>query len=80
MRVRLGGHGVPRVTVARRYERSLANFFRLYRPLADAWRFYDNSRDYSPRLIASGRGRVATRVRNPDLWERLGARYDESQS
>jgi predicted ABC-type ATPase len=79
IRVRAGGHGIPTAIVARRYERSMQNFFRLYQPLADAWHFYDNSRDYSPRLIASGRGRRTTRVRNADLWRRLRASYDESE-
>jgi len=77
IRARLGGHDVPRAVVARRYRRSLENFFRLYRPLADAWHFHDNSRDFSPRLIASGRGRRATRVRDAGLWDQLSAGYDE---
>ncbi len=79
IRARAGGHNVSPEIVARRYDRSLKNFFRLYRPLADAWRFYDNSRDFSPRLIASGRASRTTRLRNASLWGRLRALYDESE-
>lgn len=36
-RVRKGGHTVPDSDVRRRFSRSLANFWHLYRPLADDW-------------------------------------------
>jgi predicted ABC-type ATPase len=42
-RVRDGGHHVPAETIQQRYWRGLANFGRLYRPLADAWVLCDNS-------------------------------------
>ena len=42
-RVRRGGHSIPEAEVRRRYERGLANFWRLYRPLADLWVLCDNS-------------------------------------
>ena len=41
-RVRKGGHDVPEETIRRRYRAGLANFFRLYMPLATNWLFYDN--------------------------------------
>jgi predicted ABC-type ATPase len=53
-RVRAGGHHVPEATIRQRYERSMQNFFSLYRVLADAWFWYDNSRSGPPRLIACG--------------------------
>ena len=43
VRVRQGGHHVPRVDVVRRFSRGWVNFQRLYRPLADSWAVYDNS-------------------------------------
>lgn len=52
-RVRKGGHFVPDETVRQRYRRGITNFVRLYRPIAHAWRVYDNSGDSAPRLIAS---------------------------
>ena len=42
-RVKQGGHHVPDADVKRRLDRSLKNFFDLYRPLADAWDIFDNS-------------------------------------
>ena len=42
-RVRMGGHNVPEETIRRRYYKGIRNFFHIYRPLADAWYFYDNS-------------------------------------
>lgn len=53
-RVVLGGHGVPEETIRRRYQRGLENFFRLYRPLADGWEFYDNDNQKEPKLMAIG--------------------------
>lgn len=40
-RVKLGGHSIPQDTIQRRYERSSKNFFELYMPLANAWRFFN---------------------------------------
>ncbi len=42
-RVKQGGHGVARVDVLRRFDRSWRNFETVYKPLADAWELYDNS-------------------------------------
>ncbi len=42
-RVRKGGHNVPETEIRRRFPRSLANFWRLYRPLADHWQLTLNS-------------------------------------
>jgi predicted ABC-type ATPase len=53
LRVRSGGHHIPEDTIRRRYSRSVDNFFRLYRPLCNYWRVYDNSGEYS-RFIAFG--------------------------
>ncbi len=52
-RVRQGGHNVPRRDVLRRFIRGWTNFRRVYRPLADHWEIYDNSRK-KPRLIEIG--------------------------
>ena len=69
-RVRQGGHNVPEETIRRRYWRGLVNFFTLYSPLADDWRFYDNSAAKKPRLIASGSGYTET-VRDPGTWDKI---------
>jgi predicted ABC-type ATPase len=52
-RVRQGGHNVPRHDVLRRFQRSWANFERIYRPLADIWSVYDNSGS-DPDLVERG--------------------------
>ena len=51
-RVRSGGHYVPDAVVYRRYQRGLSNFFNLYKPLADQWRFYDNA-DFELKALNS---------------------------
>jgi predicted ABC-type ATPase len=45
IRVKHGGHDVPRDDVLRRFSRGWGNFQTLYRPLADSWTVYDNSGD-----------------------------------
>lgn len=49
-RVRQSGHDVPRVEVVRRFSRGWENFQRVYRPLADHWAVYDDSRR-APELL-----------------------------
>jgi len=61
-RVRLGGHFVDDQTVRRRYQRGVQNFFRLYKPLATTWAFYDNAARAGHKLIASGSGRMVIGV------------------
>ena len=51
LRVRNGGHAIPEAIVRRRFGRSLPNFLRLYKPLADSWTIFDNSRDV-PKMTA----------------------------
>jgi len=72
-RVESGGHNVPERDVRRRFGRSLANLFTLYRPLFDTLHFSDNSSD-TPRLIfkdESGK----TAVGDPELYERLRRQF-----
>jgi predicted ABC-type ATPase len=65
-RVRAGGHPVPDDTVRRRYRLSIQNFFRLYRPVADRWRVYNNSRGMA-HLIAFGSG-DRQHILDGDTW------------
>jgi predicted ABC-type ATPase len=73
-RVRHGGHGVPEDVVRRRYRAGLVNFFGLYRPLADAWRMYDNS-GQRPRLMALGSAGRVDSVEDVEGWARLETDY-----
>jgi len=69
LRVRNGGHGIPDATVRRRFGRSLANFLRFYKPLADSWTIFDNSGDI-PKMVAfeeSGKMEIL----DPDLFDKL---------
>ena len=65
-RVLLGGHDIPELVIRRRYKSGLSNFFNLYRPLTDLWKFYDSSKP-EPRLIAYGNAVEEFPV-EPDLW------------
>jgi predicted ABC-type ATPase len=66
-RVQTGGHNIPPETVQRRYRSGLRNFFRHYQPLADRWRFYDNSGGIGPRLLAAGDA-DGVRVLDEETW------------
>ena len=66
---------VPDAVVTRRYGRSLANFFGLYRDLADEWRLYDNSGNFDARLVAAGNREAVSQTVDEKLWKRLSRRY-----
>ena len=55
-RVRKGGHHVPNEAVRRRYHRSIRNFWREYRLLADRWQLVYNGAN-AKREVAYGEGR-----------------------
>jgi len=74
-RVLEGGHHVPEDVIRRRYEAGLRNFFRIYRPLAASWQFYDNSIHGGRRLIASGALHQADMVLDPDLWNNVNREW-----
>lgn len=60
VRVRQGGHDVPRADVLRRFHRRWENFRHIYRPLENGWVVYDTS-ERAPRL--SERGSVKAEAR-----------------
>ena len=69
-RARHGGHFVPAETVRRRYQRCVANFFALYQPLADVWKFRNNANPDDLVLLAEGHGTIET-VYEGTTWERI---------
>ncbi len=76
LRVQNGGRSIPEPIVRRRFGRSLPNFFRFYKPLADSWTIFDNSGDV-PKMIAFGEsGKIE--ILDPDLFDTL-LRYKEEQ-
>ena len=72
-RFRMGGHDVPEETIRRRYRAGLRNFFRLYSPLADSWRFYDNSVWSEPRLVAAGSHTQPETITDSIAWRKIVA-------
>jgi len=73
-RVMAGGHDVSAPVVGRRFERSLRNFFRCYRPLAEDWILFDNSGE-TPEIIAfekDGKLRIIQTERYRELLQRYG--------
>lgn len=78
-RVRMGGHDVPEATIRRRYRGGIRNFFRLYRPLADTWFFYDNSGAGEPRLLAYGEREQNLVVNDPVIWHNIAENYGSKE-
>ncbi|HET6883083.1 MAG TPA: AAA family ATPase [Pirellulales bacterium] len=74
-RVSQGGHGVPDDTVRRRYAAGLRNFFQLYQPLTNRWRFYDNSLGNGPKILARGRGIMESAVYDAEKWAAIKEAY-----
>jgi predicted ABC-type ATPase len=62
-RVAQMGHRVDESDLRRRFARSVQNFFRLYAPLADAWKLYDNSEDVFRLVAVHKSGRTVVRDR-----------------
>lgn len=67
-RVVLGGHDVPEPDVRRRFDRAIANFWSIYRGLADFWMLVYNS-GTKPENVAFGNS-VHTIVRIDNLFEK----------
>lgn len=65
-RVLKGGHSVPEADIRRRFLRSIRNFWRLYRPLADHWLLVYNSGN-QPLDIAVGTAEDVS-VRDAELY------------
>ena len=62
---------MPEKTIRRRYHAGIKNFFRLYKPLADFWRVYDNSEPAGPRLIASGSRSESDNIKDIAIWNMI---------
>ncbi len=69
LRVRNGGHHIPEFIVRRRFGRSLPNFLRVYKPLADSWIIFDNSGDVPKTIAIEESGKIE--IINPDLFNIL---------
>jgi len=69
LRVRNGGHAIPEATVRRRFGRSLPNFLRVYKPLADSWTIFDNSGDVPKMTAFEESGKIE--ILDADLFNNL---------
>jgi predicted ABC-type ATPase len=78
-RVIAGGHSVPEETIRRRYQRGLNNFFHLYKPLTNSWRFIDNSEPRKRRVIAESDGIIES-VHDEALWQQIKKEYSHEGS
>jgi predicted ABC-type ATPase len=65
----LGGHFVPAETIHRRYHGGIRNFFELYSPIADRWKFFDNT--VKPRLLIASEEKIV----NAEVWDKLRQEY-----
>lgn len=68
MRVERGGHHIPEETIRRRFDRSHCNFIKMYLPLADVLRVYNNQR--GNELVAFGQS-PDFKIVQPDTWKRI---------
>jgi predicted ABC-type ATPase len=68
-RVEAGGHSVPEADVRRRFGRSLANLFRIYRPLVNSLNFFDNSGDEPVLIFREEEGK--SKIDNSDLYQQI---------
>ena len=55
IRVSLGGHNIPEQDVIRRFYRSKANFWNVYKNLVDSWVIFCNSSSEEPQRVATGK-------------------------
>jgi predicted ABC-type ATPase len=70
-RVRMGGHDVPEGTIRQRYERSLDNFFQIYRRLASSWEIYNNTQPGQTCLVADGDEIGRETVLDDAVWHEI---------
>ena len=74
-RVQQGGHNVPEMTVRRRYESGLRNFFQVYTPVVDTWLLFDNSSPGGHKLIARQMAGEDLFVANAQVWKTIREHY-----
>jgi predicted ABC-type ATPase len=73
-RVASGGHDIPERVIRQRYKRGIANFFRIYRPLADYWVMYNNSGD-EPQVVAVGTSDQTLQIVDASSWSAISEQW-----
>jgi len=69
-RVNLGGHSIPEDIIRRRYARSTRNFFDMYQPVANAWRFFNAGTEPATE-IAQYNERDGEMIFDEQLWNQI---------
>lgn len=72
-RVLKGGHDVPEADVRRRFNRSIENFLNHYRPLADSWILFNNSKLPPSEIALEKAGEL--RIIDRDVYAVLMSNY-----
>jgi predicted ABC-type ATPase len=70
VRVKEGGHNIPKEIISRRYKRGLENLFKIYLPLCDDWVMFDNSETVS-KIIAEGKSNTENNIHQPEKWLKI---------
>ena len=70
LRVKEGGHNIPKQVITRRYFSGLSNLFKIFIPIADYWMIYNNSKSPS-QLIAEGYANQLFDVKNQSVYDTL---------
>lgn len=71
LRVKKGGHNIPRDVIQRRFQKGISNLFNVYRPLLDSWVVYENSAAPAQEIAAETAGEL--RVLDRYLFEKICA-------
>jgi predicted ABC-type ATPase len=69
--------GLSEADVRRRYERSIRNFFNIYRQIADSWVMLDNSSAAAPRSVAWRNPGGPLHIVRSGPWEQLRNSYEQ---
>ena len=80
-RVAEGGHNVPQEDVKRRFDRSMSNFFKIYRSLLDSWMLFNNA-GIKPLLIAEEKDKKTVIVEEGlflNIVNKIGEKYEEEK-
>ena len=74
VRVKEGGHNIPKDVIDRRYTKGLSNLFNLYIPIVDKWILLNNSGE-TFNVIAEG-SQEELIIKNQDTWSVLKNKYN----
>lgn len=72
LRVKHGGHNIPRDVIYRRFKRGLINLHQQYIFKVDIWYIFDNS-SKTPKLIAEGAKATSEKlIHDEEKWKKCG--------